>query len=244
MRAQQHLEAAPLVVVHEAVQDDRVLPHVRVHEERRLGTAARRHQDGCRRRGDGHAVPHAPDVDDHLAFAGPHHHRSTKQSDHVVPSLTSAASHGPAQRHGCLVADRQRQRVGHVGRAVDRRQAQDLGDHALHLVLGGGPVADQAELHLVRRVLDDVAATLGGDEESQPAGLTHRHRGLGVDLEKDPLDHDGLRSQLLDQRSQLRMQDQEPLGQGRRRIGLDHPGSVGPQRGGALGPVHEPVAAA
>ena len=40
VRAQQHLEAAPLVVVHEPVEDDGVLAHMGVHEERGLGRAA------------------------------------------------------------------------------------------------------------------------------------------------------------------------------------------------------------
>ena len=40
---EQHLEAPPFVVVHEAVQDDRVLPHVRVHVQHRFGSPAGGH---------------------------------------------------------------------------------------------------------------------------------------------------------------------------------------------------------
>ena len=42
MRAQQHLEAAALVIVHEPVEDDGVLPHVGVHVERGVGAARAR----------------------------------------------------------------------------------------------------------------------------------------------------------------------------------------------------------
>ena len=41
VRAEQHLEAAALVVVDEAVEDDGVLADVRVHEQGRVGTASR-----------------------------------------------------------------------------------------------------------------------------------------------------------------------------------------------------------
>ena len=55
------------------------------------------------------------------------------------------------------MADGQRQRKGDVGRAVDSGEPEHLGDHALHLFLGGGPVADESLLDLVRGVLDDLA---------------------------------------------------------------------------------------
>jgi hypothetical protein len=105
-------------------------------------------------------------------------------------------------------------------------------------------VADQAELDLVGGVLDHLAPALGGHEQRQSAGLAHRHGGLGIDLEEDPLDHDGGRPQLLHQRTQLRVQDQESLCQRRVRVGLDHPGRVGPQVSATFGPGHQAVAAA
>ena len=49
VRAEQHLEAASLVVVHEAVEDDGVLAHVGVHVQRRLVPGPAGHQRGRRR---------------------------------------------------------------------------------------------------------------------------------------------------------------------------------------------------
>ncbi len=88
VRAQEHLEAAALVVVHEPVEDDGVLADVGVHEQLGLGSTAvpvpipARHQRGRRRRRDGHAVADAGHVDDYFAVARAQHDGPSQQSDH------------------------------------------------------------------------------------------------------------------------------------------------------------------
>jgi hypothetical protein len=140
-----------------------------------------------------------------------------------------------------------------VGRVRGPRrlgQAQERGDHALHLRLGGRPVARHRRLHLVGRVLHDVPPGLHGGGEDQPAGLAHRHGGAGVDLEEQALDghHGGLvgtggrgRGQVGEQSTQARVEGGQPLGHGvGRRRGQDagSQGTVDAPRAG-----HEPVPA-
>ena len=66
------------------------------------------------------------------------------------------------------MADGQCQGVGDVRGAVDGGETEELGHHVLDLLLGGGAVADQAQLDLVGRVLDDLAAPVAAATSARP----------------------------------------------------------------------------
>ena len=133
---------------------------------------ALRDEGGRRRRRHGDSIPHSGHIEDHLPFGRSQHGGSPQESDHnALPSRVRAAAHGTPQRDGGQVTDGQGQGVGHVGRARWCGQTQDVGHHALHLILGGGPIPDQGLLDLVGGVLRHLASGLGGSDQGQPAGL-------------------------------------------------------------------------
>jgi len=71
-------------------------------------------------------------------------------------------------------------------------------DHGLNLDLVGRSISGDGQLHLVGRVLDDLAPSSHRFGHSQAAGLTHRHRRSDVHLKEHPLDSDHVRAQLGD----------------------------------------------
>ena len=112
------------------------------------------------------------------------------------------------------MAQRQRRGVGGVGGLRSVSEAEARLHHLLHLLLVGPAPAGDGVLHLVRRVLHDLAPRGRGLGERQPAGLADAHRRAHVDLEEDLLDGDGVGLELGDQRGQLAAQGGQPLGSG------------------------------
>ncbi len=117
------------------------------------------------------------------------------------------------------MAQRQRRGIGGVGGLGRRGEPEPHLDHLLHLGLVGATPAGDRVLHLVRRVLHDLAAERRGFGERQPAGLADAHRRAHVDLEEDLLDGDDVGSELGEQGDDLGLQRGEALRQriGRRR---------------------------
>ena len=81
----------------------------------------------------------------------------------------------------------------------------------------GAADAGDRLLHLVRRVLDHLAAGRHRLGHRDPGGLGHRDRGAGVHLEQHPLDGDHRRAVLLEQRPQVGLELGEALRRGQRR---------------------------
>ena len=210
----QRFEGVALVARREAVEHHRVLTHVQVGEQER-GIA--RVQRGQRAGRHERPVPDAPDLDQHLAGGGALDHGSPHRPDHLASSLATAAamasaSRGDAPREGAPpacgpgtgggergpppVAERERERVGGVGWIGHVGQLQEPGHHLLHLVLAGGAVAGDRELHLVGAVVHDRYPGAPGEREREPARLAHRHGGARVHLEEHPLDRHRHRREL------------------------------------------------
>ena len=106
----------------------------------------------------------------------------------------------PPHRRHRQVAQRQRRGVGGVGGLRQRTEPEASLDHPLHLLLGRRTPAGDGVLDLVRRVLHDVAAGVGGLGQGEPAGLADAHRRAHVDLEEHLLDGDDVGRELGDQR--------------------------------------------
>ena len=111
------------------------------------------------------------------------------------------------------MAQRQRRGVGGVGGLRAVSEAESRLHHLLHLLLAGPSPAGDGVLHLVRRVLHDLATAGGGLGERQTADLGDAHRGADVDLEEDLLDGDGIGFELGEQRRQLAAQRGQPTRQ-------------------------------
>ena len=116
------------------------------------------------------------------------------------------------------VADRQRQRVGGVGRAGRRVQPQQPGHHRGHLRLVGLAGAGDGRLDLARRVgLHRQPGPRGGQDRDR-AGLRGAHHRAHVVLAEHPLDGDRVRAGARRPASaSAPVEVQQPLRAGRRR---------------------------
>ena len=100
------------------------------------------------------------------------------------------------RRSGAMsqVAQRERGGVGRVGRLGRRGQTEPGLHHPLHLRLAGPAPPGDRFLHLVRRVLHDLAPRRRGLGQGQAAGLADAHGRAHVDLEEHLLDGHDLRA--------------------------------------------------
>ena len=90
------------------------------------------------------------------------------------------------------VGDRQRQRVGGVGRLGRRVEPQDAGHHRADLGLVRATAAGDRGLDLARRVQRDRQPAPGRGDHGDAAGLGGAHDRAGVGAGEDPLDRDGV----------------------------------------------------
>ncbi len=177
---------------------------------------------------------------------------TTPRSEPIMPAssrcdaVAAAADGGgdaAAHRSRREVAQRQRRGVGGVGGLRSVGEAEPRLHHLLDLLLAGASPAGDGVLHLVRRVLHDLAPAGGGLGERQPAHLGDAHRGAHVDLEEDLLDGDGVGFELGEQRRQLAAQRGQPAGQRVAGRSADHAERHGDRAAGAA-TVEDGVAAA
>ena len=126
------------------------------------------------------------------AATSPRTNAITDGSSLVEPVETAASA---ASMRACAppapdVGDRQRERVGGVGRLRRRVEPQDAGHHRADLGLVGAAAAGHRGLDLGRRVQRDRQAASRGRDHRDPAGLGGAHHGAGVGPGEDPLDRD------------------------------------------------------
>ncbi len=210
----EHVERQPLVALEEAVQRLGVLTDVVMDVEERRGA---RLQLGQRARRDGDEVADAADLEQHRCVLGALQHGAAQRADHRRASATRRRIGAMARWHrASAAASAASGGDGGVG------QPEAHLDHLLHLGLARRAVAGDGILHLVRRVLDDLAPGRRSLGERQPAGLPDAHRRAHVDLEEHLLDGDAVGTVLGDQRGELALQEGEPLRQRVGRRGADH----------------------
>ena len=134
----------------------------------------------------------------------------------IDPGLRRPAPH---------LADRERQRVGGVGRPRRLGQPEQPGDHRADLGLVGAPGAGDRGLHLARRVQRDRDAGPGGGHDREPGHLGGAHDGADVVLAEHPLDGDDVRAgaRRSTRRSASAIDEQPPpdVGVGRRADDVD-----------------------
>src|SRR6266850_7731009 len=92
----------------------------------------------------------------------------------ISPSSSANAKQPPGRAVG--VAEGHRQRVGLVF-ADGAHLGQEPADHERDLLLGGGPVADDRQLHLGRGVFVDGGAALARREQDDAADVADLERG-------------------------------------------------------------------
>jgi hypothetical protein len=168
-------------------------------------------------------VADTADLEQHRAVGVALEHRAAQRADHVCAprpdGRTAPRPIGDIARWHNASAAASAASAG-FGSA---RQPEACLHHLLHLLLVGTTPAGDGVLHLVRRVLDDLAAGERRLGERQPARLPDAHRRAHVDLEEDLLDGDHVGSELGDQVGELGAQRSEAL---RQRVGAgvrDHP---------------------
>ncbi len=235
VRAEQCLEAPPLVLGGEAVEGDVVLPLVVVHPAEDLRTdVAERHRGGG---ADGDAVADAADLHGDLVGAAVEQ-GAAQRADHRAATLATRRRIGAWARWHSASATASAASTGRK-RLADPEQHLH---HPLDLVLRRPAHAGDGLLHLVRRVLDHLAAGRDRLRHRDPGGLGDGDRGAGVHLEQHPLDGDHRRAVLVEERAQIGLELGEPLGRGQRRLGAQHPDGHRLRPGRIL--PHQPVAAA
>ena len=111
------------------------------------------------------------------------------------------------------MAQRQRRGIGRVGGTRRSREAEPHLDHLLNLGLVGPAPTGHRVLHLVRRVLHDLATERRGLGKGKAAGLTDAHGRAHVDLEEDLLDGNDVGPELAKERDDLRLQGRQSPGQ-------------------------------
>ncbi len=112
------------------------------------------------------------------------------------------------------MAQRQRRRVGGVGGRGRGGETESHLHHLGNLCLVRAAPSGDGILHLVRRVLDDLAPARRGCRQGEPAGLADAHRRPYVDLEEHLLDSDDVGTEFGDQCHELSLQAGESLGKG------------------------------
>ncbi|ABA48884.1 hypothetical protein BURPS1710b_3404 [Burkholderia pseudomallei 1710b] len=110
------------------------------------------------------------------------------------------------------VADRHAERVGRIG-AGPPGQAQQPGDHLLHLLFRRAAVADHRLLELQRRVLGDGQAARYEPADRGAARLAEEQRRLRIDVDEHFLDRRLIGRMLADQRRDAVVDRAEPRGQ-------------------------------
>ena len=156
------------------------------------------------------------------------------RSEPIIGPPPAAVGHPAAHRGVGEVAQRDGHGVGGVDRPQGLGDAEEGLHHALHLVLGGAADAGDGLLHLVRGVLDDLAARPPPPRPWPcPAAWATDMARAHVDLEQHPLDghHRGL--VLGEQGPEVDLELGQALGRGQRRLGAQHadghrPGAAGP----------------
>ena len=146
-------------------------------------------------------VADAGDLDQHLAVGDALEHRAAQRADHrAAPRPTRVPRSGAMARwHSASAA------ASAASAGLRRRGEAEAGlHHALHLRLVGRAVAGDGLLHLVRRVLHDLAAGRGRLGQREPARLADAHRRAHVDLEEHLLDGHDVGLQLGDQARRAR----------------------------------------
>ena len=152
---------------------------------------------------DDHPVADAAHLDEHLAGA-PVEQPAPQRADHRgrhrrVPAVATRVpgrgpgGTGPAPR-------RRRRRPG----AAASRSPSSVCTMRCTCSLSAPPMPDDRLLHLVGRVLDDLAAGGHRLDHGHARGLGHRDRGADVDLEQHPLDGHHVGPVLGEQRPQRR----------------------------------------
>ncbi len=185
VRAEQRLEAPALVVVEEAVEDDRVLPDVGVHVEERLGA---RSGPSAAAVGVGPSPGSRRRRPRRSPRTRPARATTVPRSEPIMtspPPWRGAGDRAPqagACRWQTARARASAASGGDGGVASPRAPCH----HPLDLLLGGAPVPDERLLDLVGAVLGHLAAGLGGGGQGEPAGLADRHGRLRVRPERTP----------------------------------------------------------
>jgi hypothetical protein len=82
--------------------------------------------------------------------------------------------------------------VGRIGRLWKLTEAEETGDHLLHLFLVSGPIAGDGRFHRGGDVLEHGNPCLGGHEEGNTGGPAHRDGGLEVAIGEDRLQGDDI----------------------------------------------------
>ena len=115
------------------------------------------------------------------------------------------------------MADRDGERVGGVVRRRDGRQPEQQLHHVLHLRLLRAAIADDGALDLGGRVLEDRQMRLDGGEHRDAARVSELQRAADVCRVKQIFDRDRVRTALLEEARQPRVNREELVG--KRRIG-------------------------
>ena len=146
-------------------------------------------QPGQRAGRAGDRQPDAADLD-HRAVRAERGDRAADARDHRARLSRAPRSSAGLRRAAPELADRQRQRVGGVGRARGLGQAQQPGDHRPHLRLVRRARPGDGGLDLARRVQRHRDARPGRGDDRQPGDLRGAHHRADVVLAEHPLDGD------------------------------------------------------
>lgn len=92
------------------------------------------------------------------------------------------------------MAERDGEGVGGIRWLRWRVEAQDAGDHRLHLLLVGRAVPGHRRLHLTRCVGGSRQPGFRRDQQRDAARLSRAHHSVAVVLREDPLYGDSIRS--------------------------------------------------
>ena len=201
MGAEQRLEAASLVGMGEAVQHDGVLADVGVDVEEHLAPGPP--EGGQQRRR--HRAPGSRPRPPPQISTSPRARRSTEhtpqRADHGPPPPAAATARRSGWRR--QMAHRQRQCIGHVGRAGGSARPRTAATMRCTCSLVARPVADHAPASPRWRCTGPPRTPTRPPPPGPCRGLAGGHGRPGVHLEEHPLDHHGRRAELGHQGPQL-----------------------------------------
>ena len=119
-------------------------------------------------------------------------------------------------------------RVRRIIRLGDGGKVEDPLGHVHDLTLFCLAVAHYRLLDLAGGVFKDVDPQLGGGHQNDPTGLGHADAGGHVGVEEQLFDGHDLRGKPADQRLQILLNLEQPLGHGHPRRGVDGPAAQEP----------------